>query len=174
MNVSDLEQLLTRLETLVDEIEELDEPVRARVFELLDGIDALHRAALRRLSGALDGQTIARLREDPGVAWLFDAYGIGIDERAAADAALEEIRPYIHSHGGAVEVLGADEGVVRVKLSGSCSGCTASAITLREGVEQALAERLPSFTRLEVEEDDAAPHPPPGPTLVQLTRFPAP
>ena len=171
--MADLEQLLTRLETLLDEAEQLDEPLRGKVFELLDGIDALHRAALRRLGDALDDSTVARLRTDAGIAWLFDAYGIGVDERTAAEAALEPIRPYIHSHGGDVEVLDVSEGVVLVKLGGSCSGCTASAVTLREGVERALEEGLPGFARLEVEEDEAAPHPPPGPTLVQLSRFEA-
>ena len=173
MLVGDLDQLLTRLGTLLDETEELEEPLRAKVFELLDGIDALHRAALHRLGAALDEPTLQRLREDPGVAWLFDAYGVAVDEEAAADAALESIRPYIHSHGGSVEVLAAQAGVVRVRLAGSCSGCTASAVTLREGVEQALAEGLPGFARLDVEEDEAAPHPPPGPTVVELTRFSA-
>lgn len=173
MVIDDLDQLLTRLETLLAETEQLDEPLRAKVFELLDGIDALHRAALRRLGEALGDATVRRMRQDPGVAWLFDAYGIGVDERAAADVALETVRPYIRSHGGSVEVLAAQDGVVRVKLAGSCSGCTASAVTLREGVEQALVEGLPGFARLEVEEEDAPPHPPPGPTLVELTRFPA-
>jgi Fe-S cluster biogenesis protein NfuA len=171
--MGDLDRLLTRLETLLEETEQLDEPVRAKVFELLDGIDALHRAAMRRLGEALDEPTLRRLRADPGVAWLFSAYGVGVDEQAAAELALDAIRPYIHSHGGSVDVLAAEDGVVRVKLAGSCSGCTASAVTLREGVEQALAEGLPGFTRLEVEADDAAPHPPPGPTLVELSRFPA-
>jgi Fe-S cluster biogenesis protein NfuA len=167
--MAELDQLLTRLETLLAEADELDEPLRAKVFELLDGIDALHRAALHRLADALGEPTLTRLRADAGVAWLFDAYGIGVDEHAAAEAALESIRPYIHSHGGRVEIREAKQGVVRVKLSGSCSGCTASAVTLREGVEQALEQGLPGFVRLEVEADDAAPHPPPGPTLVQLS-----
>jgi Fe-S cluster biogenesis protein NfuA len=165
------EELLDRLEELIAELEQLDEPVRAQVFELLDGVDRMHRAALRRLGELIDADTAERLRDDPGVAWLLDAYSVGIDEKAAADAALESIRPYIHSHGGKVEILDASEGVVRLRLAGSCSGCTASAITLREGIEQALQENFPGFTRIDVEEDDAAPHPPPGPTLVQLTRF---
>jgi Fe-S cluster biogenesis protein NfuA len=171
--VSDPEQLLTRLETLIEEVEQLEEPLRGKVFELLDGIDILHRTALRRLADALDEPALRRLRDDPAVAWLFDAYAVGVDERAAAESALDAIRPYIHSHGGSVEVLAVQNGLVRVKLAGSCSGCTASAITLREGVEQALAEGLPGFARLEVEEEEAASHPPPGPTLVELTRFPA-
>jgi Fe-S cluster biogenesis protein NfuA len=57
-------------------------------------------------------------------------------------------------------------------MSGACSGCSASAITLREGIEEALRERLPGFARIEVEEDPAPRHPPPGPTLLQIQRRP--
>ena len=165
------EELLNRLEELIAELEAIDDPARAQVFELLDGIDSLHRVALRRLAELLDEQTLERLRSDPAVGWLLHAYGVGIDEHAAAEAALEAIRPYIHSHGGKVEIVEAKDGVVRVKLAGSCSGCTASAITLQHGIEEALREGFPGFAALEVEEDDAVPHPPPGPTLVELTRF---
>ena len=170
-NMPSFDELADRLEQLLAELDELDDAARAKVFELLDGLDALHGTALRQLDAALDAATLARLREDPVLAWLLDAYGIGVDQRAAAEAALDSVRPYIHSHGGSVELLEVDGGRVRLRLAGSCSGCTASAITLREGIEHALVERMPGFAGVEVEEDDAPPHPPPGPTLVQLTRF---
>ncbi len=165
-----LEEALERLEALLGEVEDLDEPVRAKVFELLDGVDALHRMALERLADLLDASALERFREaDAAVAWLFDAYGAGIDQRVEVERALEEIRPYIHSHGGIVQVLGVESGVVRLKMAGACSGCTASAITLREGIERALRDHFPAFAGLEVEEDEGADaHPPPGPTLLQI------
>jgi Fe-S cluster biogenesis protein NfuA len=166
--VSSLPDLLGRLEELLAELDELDEPGRGLVSELLDGLDALHRSALKRLVAGLDPVTLERVRGDGAVAWLLDAYGVGIDERAAADAAVDSIRPYIHSHGGKVEVIDAQDGVVSLRLAGACSGCTASAITLREGVEEALREGFPGFVRLEVEEDRAEPHAPPAATLLQI------
>ena len=167
--MSSLDELLDDLERQLGEVEALDEAVRARVFTLLDGIDALHRHALGRLAGSLGPEQIERARvRDPAVAWLLDAYSVGVDERAAAEAALDSVRPYLHSHGGDVAVLDARDGVVRVKLGGTCSGCTASTITLRRGVEEALRERFPGFVVMEVDEDDALPHPPPGPTLLQI------
>ena len=171
-----LDQLLDDLERLLGDIETLDGPVRESVFSLLDGIDELHRHALERLGGLLEPAEVERLRAaDPAVAWLFHAYAVGIDEHAAAEAALETVRPYLHSHGGDVSVLACRAGVVRVRLTGACSGCTASTITLRRGVEEALREHLPGFAAMEVEEDDALPHPPPGPTLLQIeTQPPAP
>jgi Fe-S cluster biogenesis protein NfuA len=139
------------------------------VLALLDGIDALHRSALERLGDALGPDALEALRaRDPAIAWLLDAYSIGLDERAAAESALAEVRPYIESHGGRVEVLSAQAGVVRVRMSGACAGCTASATTLRYGIEQALHDALPGFVQLDVEIDDAPAHPPPGATLLPL------
>jgi Fe-S cluster biogenesis protein NfuA len=171
--VTAFEDHLSRLEQLLVELELLDDESRGKVFELLDHVDAVHRLALQHLTEALDEDVLARVREDGAVAWLLDAYGAGADEREAADAALAPIRPYIHSHGGSVEVLHAAAGTVRVRLAGTCSGCTASAVTLQHGIEVALREGLPGFVALEVEETAAPAHPPPGPTLVQLTRFDA-
>lgn len=166
--MSGFEELLERLEQLIAEVEAYEEPARTQVFELLDGFDSLHRFALLGLAEALGPEAVVRARSRPSVRWLLDAYGVGVDERAAADAALDEVRPYVRSHGGSVDVLAAEAGVVRVRLSGACSGCTASAVTLREGVERALRDGLRSFRALEVEEDEAPAHPPPGPTLLQI------
>ncbi len=167
--MSGLDELLDELEALLLEVDELEEPVRGRVLSLLDGIDALHRLALGRLAAAVGPEQIERARSgDPAVAWLLEAYSVGVDERAAAEAALDDVRPYLHSHGGDVTVLAARGGIVRVKLSGACSGCTASTVTLLRGVEEALREHLPGFAAMEVEEEDALPHPPPGPTLLQI------
>ena len=168
-----LNQLLDDLERGLGELETLEEPARERVFAVLDGVDDLHRHALERLGALLGPGELDRLRAaDPAVGWLLDAYAVGVDEAAAAEAALERVRPYLHSHGGDVSVLAARAGVVRVRLSGACSGCTASTITLRRGVEEALREGFPGFAAMEVEEDDALPHPPPGPTLLQIDAFP--
>lgn len=173
--VTDFSQQLDDMEAILERVEALEEAVRAPVFSLLDGIDALHRHALERLAAQLDQATLDRLAAaDPAVAWLFGAYGIGVDEREAAEAALDPVRPYLHSHGGDVTVVEARGGVVRVRLSGACSGCTASTITLRRGVEEALREGFAGFVEMVAEEDDALPHPPPGPTLLQIEAFPQP
>lgn len=168
-----LDELLDRMEACLDAVERLSAADRENVFELLDTVDHLHRVALHHVGQALDAATIERLRAaHPAVAWLLESYGVGLDERATAELALEDIRPYIHSHGGEVHVLDVDDGVVRVRLSGACSGCSASAITLQEGVEDALRTHLPGFVGLDVEEDDAPTHAPPGPTLLQIERHP--
>ncbi len=167
-----LAPLLDRLEELLGEIEGLDATVRETVFELLDGVDALHRLAITRLAD-LVGDTEPLRRADPAVAWLLEAYGVDGADCAAASAALDPIRPYIHEHGGEVEVLSVERGVVRVQLSGACSGCTAAAVTLRDGVEEQLREGLPGFVAMDVAPDSGAPsHPPPDQVLLQITPRP--
>lgn len=170
MTSGDLEELLAELESALAAIGELDDATRQQVFTVLDGIDALHRVALTALGEAIGGAAQDRARAShPAVAWLLDAYGVGVDERAAAEQALEPIRPYIHGHGGAVEVLGVAAGVVHLRLSGACSGCTASARTLEQGILEALQDGFPGFARIEVEPDDAPAHPPPDdPVLHQI------
>jgi Fe-S cluster biogenesis protein NfuA len=172
--LADLGPLLDRLEDLLREVDEFDDAVRSRVFELLDGVDALHRLAVTRLADALGADADRARSSDPAVAWLFEAYGVGVDDVVAASAALDPVRPYITEHGGDVEVLAVQRGVVRVRLSGACSGCTSAAQTLRYGVEEALRENLPGFVAMEVAPDSgAAPHPPPGPVLLQIQPRPA-
>ncbi len=171
---SPLDGLLDRLEELLAEVDRFEAPMHDQVFELLDGIDALHRLALTRLGEALGAEEVSRLAEaDPAIGWLFQAYGLGVNDIAAASAALDQIRPYLREHGGEVEVLQVENGVVRVSLRGACSGCTASSVTLQLGVEEALRTGLPGFVAMEVEADHGASHPPPGPTLLQIQPRPA-
>lgn len=166
-----LDALLDRLEELLEAAEA--SPDRDLVFGLLDAVDHLHRVALHHVGIGLGPAEIERLRDaHPAVSWLWDAYGVGLDERSMAERALQDVRPYIHSHGGDVEILAVTDGTVHVRLSGACSGCTASAVTLQHGVQQALEQGLPTFVALTVEEDTAAPHAPPGATLLQIQPHP--
>jgi Fe-S cluster biogenesis protein NfuA len=62
------------------------------------------------------------------------------------DRVLDELRPYIHSHGGEVHVLEVTEGgIARLQMVGSCNGCPMSMLTLRLGIERLLAEKVPDL-----------------------------
>lgn len=58
------------------------------------------------------------------------------------EAVLEEIRPALQADGGDVELVNVTEGVVKVRLKGACSGCPMSTMTLKQGIERLLKERL--------------------------------
>ena len=56
----------------------------------------------------------------------------------AAEAALDEVRPYLIADGGNVEVLSVDGGVVLLRLQGACGSCASSGATMTMGIERAL------------------------------------
>lgn len=60
--------------------------------------------------------------------------------------ALEEVRPYLQMDGGDLEFVDyTDEKVVLVRLKGRCAGCPYSQMTIKNGIEQMLIERLPDI-----------------------------
>ena len=64
-------------------------------------------------------------------------------------AVLELIRPGLRAHGGAVRRVDVNEdGVVSVELQGACKGCPMSQMTLANGVERILKERVPGVTKV--------------------------
>jgi Fe-S cluster biogenesis protein NfuA len=66
------------------------------------------------------------------------------------EKALETIRPYLVADGGDVQLIKVtQEGIVEVKLTGACSDCPMSQMTLRAGVERALIREVPGIRRVE-------------------------
>ena len=63
--------------------------------------------------------------------------------REKVEAALNRIRPSLLADGGDVELVDVKEGVVRLKLTGACSGCPMAAMTLQQGIERVLKEEVP-------------------------------
>ena len=56
---------------------------------------------------------------------------------------LAKIRPALQADGGDVELVGVDEGVVSLKLTGACSGCPMASMTLKMGIERVLKGQIP-------------------------------
>ncbi|HXW96296.1 MAG TPA: NifU family protein [Gemmatimonadales bacterium] len=63
---------------------------------------------------------------------------------------LDSLRPYIASHRGSVEVVDFDEGegVLLLRLGGTCHGCSASTITLKQGIESRLRQLVPEVKQV--------------------------
>jgi Fe-S cluster biogenesis protein NfuA len=62
---------------------------------------------------------------------------------------LEEIRPSLQADGGDIELVDIEDGVVKVRLKGSCAGCPMSQMTLAFGVERVLKEKVPEVKKVE-------------------------
>lgn len=157
-----------------DDLERLLEHPQEEVRELgrsvLEAVDAIHREGLTRMAALLDHHDLLRLAaSDSAIAELLDLYDlVPIGEEVLVERALESVRPYIQSHGGQLEVLAVGQGVVRVRLAGSCAGCSGSAMTLKRGVEAALRDGYPGFRALEVVEPEPEPV---RPTFIDITRL---
>lgn len=160
------DQVLVRIGELAEELSEHPDPkVAEKVEELLDWVDAFHRDGLGRLiemtrqwRGEIFLESVAG---DPITGTLLEVYGLGEGPEAtdaaeaAVHAALDSIRPLIESHGGHLEVEKVEDGIVTLRLKGTCDGCASSAATLTYGVEAALRDGWPNFRRMEVLEGEA-------------------
>ena len=60
-----------------------------------------------------------------------------------------DIRPVLQSDGGDIEFVDVEDGIVKVRLVGACSHCPSSAMTLYEGVEKMLKEKIPEVKGIE-------------------------
>jgi len=61
---------------------------------------------------------------------------------------LAQIRPSLQADGGDVELIDVNEGVVKLRLTGACSGCPMSTMTLRMGIERLLKEQIPQVKKV--------------------------
>jgi Fe-S cluster biogenesis protein NfuA len=66
------------------------------------------------------------------------------------EEALENIRPYLQTDGGDVEVIDiTPEMVVRLRLVGSCESCSMSAMTMKAGIEKTIRKAIPEILGVE-------------------------
>ncbi len=63
----------------------------------------------------------------------------------------EYIKPAVESDGGAIIFDSFENGVVKVQLQGSCSGCPSSTLTLKSGIENLLKSMMPEVVSVEAE-----------------------
>jgi Fe-S cluster biogenesis protein NfuA/nitrite reductase/ring-hydroxylating ferredoxin subunit len=148
---------VARIETLLEEVEALADPAsRETARELVQALVELYGTGLERImarAAAEDANGLrAALAEDELVAhllFLHDLHPVPVEERVVS--ALEEVRPYLESHGGGVELVGVEDGVVRLRLEGSCSGCPSSTMTLKLAIEDAIHQAAPDVAEIEAE-----------------------
>ena len=69
--------------------------------------------------------------------------------RDRVEKALEELRPQLRADGGDIELLGIENGIVKVKMKGACAGCPMSTMTLKMGVERYLKKNIPEIVRVD-------------------------
>ena len=64
------------------------------------------------------------------------------------EKALDEIRPFLQSDGGNIELISFTETEVKVRLLGNCISCTVNQMTLKNGVEMTIKKHLPEIEKV--------------------------
>lgn len=153
-----LQERVGRMETLLEEVESLEDPhARAKAAEVVGVLLDLYGDGLARMMEMVaqgeDGErNFEAFAGDELVSHLLLLHGIhplSVEERILK--ALEEVRPYLRSHGGNVELLGVETGVARLRMQGSCDGCPSSAVTLKLAIEEAIQKAAPDLEGVEAE-----------------------
>jgi Fe-S cluster biogenesis protein NfuA len=150
---------IEQIEKLVRTIESLPDPeARASAVALVQALMDFHGEALDRLMEIVASQgesgyaVFDKFSRDELVSNLLLLYGLHpltIEERVSQ--ALERVKPQLDAHGGSVELVEIADGVVRLRLNGSCKGCPSSADTLKLAIEAAIYAAAPDVTAIQAE-----------------------
>jgi Fe-S cluster biogenesis protein NfuA len=150
---------MQRLDELLQSVETFTDPqAQAKTRAIVQAVLDLHGAGLGRIfehltapGASADQAKDACVNDDivGGLLLLHGLHPLSMEDRVRQ--ALEQVRPYLHSHGGNVELLGIDDGVARLRLEGSCKGCPSSAVTMKQTIEEAILAKAPDLIGLVVE-----------------------
>jgi Fe-S cluster biogenesis protein NfuA len=151
MDDAEVRELVARVESLLADLDD-------RATEAVRALVELYGEALRRIGERVE---LDQLVEDELITHLLLVHDLHpVDVEIRVRRALDDVRPYLGTHGGDVELLGVDDGVAHVRLAGTCNGCPSSALTLRNAIEEAILRAAPDVERIEAEGvADAEPQP---------------
>lgn len=66
------------------------------------------------------------------------------------ESVLDKVRPMLRRDGGDVVLVDVqDDGIVKVKLTGACSGCPMSTMTLKNAIEETIKNEIPEIKAVE-------------------------
>jgi len=148
---------------LVGHVEQLLEAIDgdSNAMEAVQALVELYGEALRRVVQQVPPEQLAEDELLTHLLLVHDLHPVDVESRVRG--ALDDVRPYLGSHGGDVELLGVEDGVAHVRLGGTCDGCPSSAVTLRNAIEDAVMRAAPELERIDAEGVAE-----PQPALVQI------
>lgn len=157
MHDQDARDAVARVEALLEEVDSLADPAaRDKATECVAALLDLYGEGLARIVEQVSERDSDGMAEafagDELIAHLLLLHGLHpIPLEARVRGALEEVTPYLESHGGGVELVGVDGGVARLRLQGSCSGCPSSTMTLKLAIEDAIQKAAPDIEGIDAE-----------------------
>lgn len=155
----DFQVKVQRIGELVGGLENIADPeTRAGAKALVQLILDLHATGLERVleiiakNGDVGQRAIDDLGQDPLVSSLLVLYGLHpLDLDSRVEQAVEKVKPQVRKGGGELELLGMENGVVRLHLQVTSHGCASTGKTLKALVEDALYAAAPDMNRFLIE-----------------------
>jgi Fe-S cluster biogenesis protein NfuA len=153
-------RLLDELDELLARLEQTPGPTAELALDAVSALTAVYGEALARVAdAAAGGPVLAALARDELVRHLLMLHEVHPDPvEVRVERALDEVRPYLRSHGGDVQMVGIEGGVARLRLSGHCDGCRSSTATLESAVRAAVLGAAPELSGVEALPATAAAH----------------
>jgi Fe-S cluster biogenesis protein NfuA/nitrite reductase/ring-hydroxylating ferredoxin subunit len=84
-----------------------------------------------------------------GLLLIHDLHPLDLETRLRE--ALDQVRPYLKSHGGNVELVSLENQIAKLRLDGTCKSCASSSVTLELAIRQAIEQACPDLAHFEVE-----------------------
>jgi Fe-S cluster biogenesis protein NfuA/nitrite reductase/ring-hydroxylating ferredoxin subunit len=162
-------ECIQRVEDALDRLDGLPPPASDDAFGAMQAMLELYGEGLRRILSIVGPDPVEGLVGDELVGHLLVLHGlhpVPVHQRVAH--ALDEVLPYLRSHGGGAELLGVADGVATLRLEGTCDGCPSSAVTLKQAVEEAILRAAPELERVEAQGASPPPDPDPVPAFGSL------
>ena len=126
---------------LIVEVEGMKVRVAARSVQYLDGSTLDFKETLMGGGFAFD---------NPNPLWVDEL------SKKVAEIINNEVNPAVASHGGVVELVGVDENKAIIAFGGGCQGCGMADVTLKQGVEVMIKEKVPEISEVIDSTDHAA------------------
>jgi Fe-S cluster biogenesis protein NfuA/nitrite reductase/ring-hydroxylating ferredoxin subunit len=148
-----------RIQQLLEKIEALPAvSTRELIHEFMEATLAFYGQGLARILQVVsecgtDGEKIYQVLVSDkiirGLLLIHDLHPANLETRLRG--ALDEVRPYLQSHGGNVELISLSNEAARLRLQGTCQSCASSAVTLELAIRHAIEEACPDLPSFEVE-----------------------
>lgn len=70
------------------------------------------------------------------------------------ESVINDLRPFLMNDGGNIELKKIEDGIVYVTFEGACKGCPMREITLKEGIEKTILEKIPEIKEVRLIDED--------------------
>lgn len=67
---------------------------------------------------------------------------------------INDLRPFLMNDGGNIEFVKIEDNIVYVRLQGACMGCPMREVTLKDGIEKTILEKVPEIKEVRLVDED--------------------